>query len=195
MSSSSALASSSIPLSDGTSHPAIAFGTYKIGYIPPSSTASSSSVSTTKSTKDILIVALSTGKYSMLDCAEFYNNEADIGPAINHCLSNKIISRPSLYIASKVWTTTIYNGRDAVISQVETSVSDLKCEYLDLVNVHWPVPNGKHVEAYKALEECRRRGLVKSVGVSNYAVEDYEEVSRERPTEMPTTVEERSGKS
>ena len=41
--------------------------------------------------------------------------------------------------------------------------------------VHWPVPN-KHVEAYIALEECKKLGLVKSIGISNYTIEDYVEL-------------------
>jgi diketogulonate reductase-like aldo/keto reductase len=41
--------------------------------------------------------------------------------------------------------------------------------------VHWPVP-GKHVEAYRALEELKAEGLVREIGVSNYAIEDMEEL-------------------
>ena len=41
--------------------------------------------------------------------------------------------------------------------------------------MHWPVP-GKHVAAYVELQRCQAEGLVKSIGVSNYAVEDIEEL-------------------
>jgi diketogulonate reductase-like aldo/keto reductase len=41
--------------------------------------------------------------------------------------------------------------------------------------IHWPVP-GKHVEAYKMLEVLKKEGKIKGIGVSNYAVEDYEEL-------------------
>ena len=44
--------------------------------------------------------------------------------------------------------------------------------------MHWPVP-GKHVAAYLELEKCQAEGLVKSIGVSNYAVEDIEELLEE----------------
>lgn len=76
----------------------------------------------------------------MLDCAEFYNNEEDVGSAIEECLTSDVVKREDLYVASKIWTTTIFAGKEAVIAQVEKSVKDLKCGYLDLVNVHWPVP-------------------------------------------------------
>jgi len=168
-------------MNNGLLHPKLSFGVYKIGYVPSSSssssassTSSSSSLPTnSRSTKDILIDAIRT--YPMLDCAEFYNNEVQVGEAISHCLSSNLISRSNLFVATKVWTTTIYEGREAVISQVKKSIADLQCSHLDLVNVHWPVPN-KHVEAYRALEHCVELGLVKSIGLSNYAIEDYEEL-------------------
>ncbi|GMI50305.1 hypothetical protein ScalyP_jg2006 [Parmales sp. scaly parma] len=178
MSLSSSLASS-FTMNNGLLHPKLSFGVYKIGYVPSSSssassTSSSSSLPTnSRSTKDILIDAIRT--YPMLDCAEFYNNEVQVGEAISHCLSSNLISRSNLFVATKVWTTTIYEGREAVISQVKKSIADLQCSHLDLVNVHWPVPN-KHVEAYRALEHCVELGLVKSIGLSNYSIEDYEEL-------------------
>ena len=48
-------------------------------------------------------------------------------------------------------------------------------DYLDLYLVHWPVP-GKHVLAYQELESLQAEGKIKSIGVSNYVVEDLEEV-------------------
>ena len=46
---------------------------------------------------------------------------------------------------------------------------------IDLCLVHWPVP-GLHVETYAAVQECVDRGLVKRAGLSNYTIEDYEEL-------------------
>lgn len=51
------------------------------------------------------------------------------------------------------------------------SIQDLQCEYLDLILVHWPVPQGKHIEAYIELQNLHKEGLVKSIGISNYAIE------------------------
>jgi len=50
--------------------------------------------------------------------------------------------------------------------------------------IHWPVP-GKHVAAYKQLEKAVLAGQVRSLGVSNYAVEDYKELM-ESATIRPT---------
>ena len=53
-------------------------------------------------------------------------------------------------MCSKVWTTTIEKGDDAIRAQLEKTLSDLGADYVDLYLVHWPVP-GKHVDAYKTL--------------------------------------------
>ena len=54
-------------------------------------------------------------------------------------------------------------------------MADLGTDYVDLYLVHWPVP-GKHVEAYKVLEQLCKEGKCKNIGLSNYAVEDYQEL-------------------
>lgn len=59
--------------------------------------------------------------YRFFDCAEFYGNEAEVG----HALQASGVPRAELYLASKVWTTTIYNGPDAVKAQVAKTIQDL----------------------------------------------------------------------
>ena len=92
--------------------------------------------------------------------------------------------REELFLASKVWTTTIYEGPEAVQAQLEKTIADLGVSYLDFYAIHWPVP-GKHVAAYKALEKAQAAGLVRSIGVSNYAVEDFEELMASGATVVP----------
>ena len=60
-------------------------------------------------------------------------------------------------------------------SSIEKSLKLLQVDYLDLAYVHWPVP-GKHVEAYGALEELHAEGKVRAIGLSNYRIQDYEEL-------------------
>lgn len=54
-------------------------------------------------------------------------------------------------------------------------MKDLGVDYLDLYLIHWPVP-GKHVAAYKTLEGLIDEKKVRSIGLSNYTIEDYEEL-------------------
>jgi diketogulonate reductase-like aldo/keto reductase len=134
--------------------PLLGFGTYQIPSTPEG--------------ESVVAEAISSG-YRLLDCASFYKNEGSIGEVV------KEIPRDSIYIVSKVWNDAIYKGPEAVRASCIKSISDLKCEYLDLFLVHWPVP-GKHVEAYKELIRLKNDGFVRDIGISNYTIEDFEEL-------------------
>lgn len=64
------------------------------------------------------------------------------------------------------------------------ALADLGTTYIDLYLIHWPVP-GKHVDAYKTLENLQREGKIRNIGVSNYAVEDYQELLDNRISSKP----------
>jgi len=171
-----------IPLRNGLRHPAIGFGTYKVGFMPASASeavASSSTTTNDKTTKkertayECVSDALATG-YRFLECAQFYGNEAAVGQAV----ADSKIPRQDLFLCSKVWTTTVEQGPEAIKAQLEQTLTDLQTDYLDLYLVHWPVP-GHHVTAYKTLLKLRDQGKIKGVGVSNYAWEDYLELKND----------------
>ena len=174
-----------IKLRDGTAHPSIGFGTYKVGFVPAS--ASSATVASTtddKSTpqrtaEECVSDALSVG-YRFLECAEFYGNESEIGKAIRA----SGVGRDELFLCSKVWTTTIEKGEEAIRARLERTLADLGTDYVDLYLVHWPVP-GKHVAAYKTLVKLKAEGKIRNLGVSNYAVEDYQELIEGGVTDPP----------
>ncbi|KAL7456217.1 hypothetical protein ACHAWC_007737 [Mediolabrus comicus] len=163
-----------IPLRDGTSHPAIGFGTYKVGFIPASASsavaAGGVSSEPQRTAEECVLDALNVG-YRFLECAEFYGNESEIGKAIKA----SGVPREELFLCSKVWTTTIEKGDDAIRAQLEKTLSDLGTDYVDLYLVHWPVP-GKHVDAYKTLLNLKKEGKIRNIGLSNYAVEDYKDL-------------------
>lgn len=96
------------------------------------------------------------------------------------------IPREELFLCSKVWTTTIEKGPDAIRDRLERTLNDLGTEYLDLYLVHWPVP-GHHVAAYKTLEELHLEGKIKGIGLSNYAWEDYVEL-KESGLKVPPVI-------
>mmetsp|Transcript_32361 Transcript_32361/g.34856 ORF Transcript_32361/g.34856 Transcript_32361/m.34856 type:complete len:385 (-) Transcript_32361:164-1318(-) len=191
-SSASSLASSlsrinapTILLRNGISHPSIGFGTYKVGFIPASSSSETAGGDSAKAgiertASECVKDALDCG-YRFLECAEFYGNEHEVGAAI----STSGIPREDLFLCSKVWTTAIEQGPDAVEKQFNKTLSDLGTDYIDLYLIHWPVP-GKHVEAYKKLQELKKAGKIKGIGVSNYAWEDYVELKEaDGVTELP----------
>lgn len=106
-----------------------------------------------------------------MECAEFYGNEAEVGKAIE----GSGVPREELFLCSKVWTTTIEKGEEAIRARLDQTLADLKTDYIDLYLIHWPVP-GKHVAAYKTLEKLQKEGKIRNIGISNYAVEDYKEL-------------------
>ena len=165
-----------IEMRDGTQHPAICFGTYKVGFIPASASSATAGDDKPKgderTAEECVSDALALG-YRGLECAQFYGNEAEVGKAIQ----KSGIPREELFLCSKVWTTTIEQGPEAVTAQLEKTLADLQTDYIDLYLIHWPVP-GHHVEAYKTLEAIQKAGgnKIRGIGVSNYAVEDIQEL-------------------
>jgi len=155
-----------VKLNDDVELPLLGFGTYKVGVIPGS--ASDQSASDLRSAEDVITDALKAG-YRCFDCAQFYENEAEVGAALSK------VDRKSLFIISKVWPSTIAKGAKAVRAQFEKTVNDLQCEYLDLYLVHWPVP-GMHREAYEEILKIKSEGKIRSAGVSNYTVENIKEL-------------------
>jgi len=157
-------------------HPAIGFGTYKVGVVPKSASSNAAASSTGEKERTALECvkdALDCG-YRFLECAQFYDNQAQVGEAIVQSCGDGL-NRKDLFLVSKVWTTTMEQGDAAIRAQLMKTLQELQTDYLDLYLIHWPVP-GHHVKAYKTLERLQDEGLIRGIGLSNYAVEDYEEL-------------------
>lgn len=104
------------------------------------------------------------------DFASFYNNELECGEVLREWLATGH-ERSELYITAKVWTSDMGDAESAKRS-AEISTDELGLGPVDLLMVHWPMP-GKHVAAYKALEDLVETGKVKALGISNYSPDDY----------------------
>lgn len=102
----------------------------------------------------------------MLDTAVNYENEQEVGAA----LRRSGLPRDEVVVASKI--PGRHHAYDDAIASVRGSLERLGVERTDLHLIHWPNPGrGKYVEAWRALVQLQRDGLVRSIGVSNFTEE------------------------
>lgn len=103
------------------------------------------------------------GGYRLLDTAVNYENEREVGRAI----AESAVDRDELIVTSKI--PGRHHGFDEAIASTEESLARLGLERLDLHIIHWPNPSvRKYVDTWRGLIELRERGLVTSIGVSNF---------------------------
>jgi len=147
------MADSNVPtyaLNDGSTLPAIGFGTYPL--------KGDDGI-------DAVLSALEVG-YRLLDTAVNYENENEVGEA----LRRSGLAREDVQVASKL--PGRHHAYDDAIASVHGSLERLGLDYLDLHLIHWPNPSvGKYAEAWRALVDLRSEGLVRSIGVSNFTEE------------------------
>lgn len=109
--------------------------------------------------------ALDTG-YRLIDTAQIYGNEADVGQAI----ADSKVARADLFLTTKIWTDNLRG--DKLIPSLKDSLARLRTEQLDLTLIHWPSPaNAVPVPEFMgALVEARAQGLTRMIGISNFTV-------------------------
>ncbi|MFC4051686.1 aldo/keto reductase [Actinomadura syzygii] len=104
--------------------------------------------------------------YRSVDTASAYGNEEGVGRA----LRASGVPREDLFITTKLWNDE--QGRDNALRACDASLSRLGLDYLDLYLIHWPMPSrGTYLDTWRALEELKRDGRVRAIGVSNFTVE------------------------
>lgn len=164
-------------LADGGPFPSIGLGTWKI----PNDLA-----------PDIIRDSIEIG-YRHFDCACDYGNETEVGVGLKRAITQGLCTRHELFVTSKLWNT--YHEPKHVRAACERSLSDLGLDYLDLYLIHFPIPLAyvpfdtryppgwfhdpvaEHpamkpirvplADTWAAMEELKRAGLVKNIGVCN----------------------------
>ena len=133
-----------ITLNDGVQIPAVGFGTF---LIPPDG-----------STYTAVLEALKTG-YRHIDTATAYYNEEEVGKAVRE----SGIPREEIFITSKLWVS--HFGYERAKIGIDRSLKKLGMDYMGLYLLHQPY--GDVAGAWKALEEAKQAGKIRSIGVSN----------------------------
>ncbi len=147
-----------IKLNNGTSIPCLAFGTYKI----------KDPAEAYNSVKSALEIG-----YRHIDTAAFYENEKQVGQAINDFIATGAAKREDIFVTSKVWKSEL--GYKKTLAAFEKTMSEIGLDYLDLYLIHWPASyafdddwENTNRETWKAMIEIYKSGRVKAIGVSNF---------------------------
>ena len=96
--------------------------------------------------------------YRMIDTAEAYGNEKEVGAGIRA----SGIDRRELFLVTKVNFKSYEHAEQTVMQSLE----NLGTDYLDLLLLHWPFAN--YYGAWRALEKLYEAGKVRAIGVSNF---------------------------
>lgn len=152
------MTSSDIPvykLNDGHVLPQIGLGTYQVRGMQG---------------VDVILSAIQMG-YRLIDTSTNYDSEGAVGEAIRR----SGIPRSEFYVTSKL--PGQYHHREDALKMIEESLLRMGLDYLDLYLIHWPLPKrDNYVEAWTALVEAQKRGLIRSIGVSNFEAEHLDRI-------------------
>jgi len=153
-----------VTLHDGVAIPQLGFGVFQI---PP------------EETQEKVEEALRVG-YRHIDTAAAYRNEAGVGAAI----AASGVRREDVFVTTKLWNSE--QGYDSTLRAFEKSIERLGTGHVDLYLIHWPLPSRDlFPDTWRAFERIQEEGGARSIGVSNFRVEDLERLERDaerRPT-------------
>ncbi|MBP5615190.1 MAG: aldo/keto reductase [Alphaproteobacteria bacterium] len=152
-------------LSNGLSIPNMGFGTYQM---------------VGQECYESVIQAIKAG-YRLIDTAEGYKNEKEVGCAIKKCIQEGIIKREDVYVVTKL-NPHKKIGYEETIALIKQSLEDLDIGYIDLFLIHWPnvTPDDRwkrlNAASWRAMEEFYEQGKIKSLGVSNFLEHHLDEL-------------------
>ena len=131
-----------LTLNTGMQMPLIGFGTFMLGG---------------ETCKNTVAEAIKNG-YRMIDTAEAYGNEKEVGEGIRQ----SGIDRRELFLVTKVNFKSYENAEQSVLQ----SLTNLQTDYIDLLLLHWPFAN--YYKAWRTLEKLYAEGKIRAIGVSNF---------------------------
>lgn len=159
------------------------------------------------SAEEAVKIALETG-YRHIDAALRYDNEDEVGRGLKAKIADGTVKREDVFVTSKLWNT--FHKKEHVEPALRKSLEKLQLEYLDLYLIQWPLqykyggfedlfPKGEDgrmkeervdlLETWHALEECVAKGLVRSVGLSNFNSEQIDRILAGSKTVMPSVLQ------
>lgn len=148
----------SMTLNDHSTMPRLGFGVYKVAQ---------------NEANQVVSEAIKCG-YRLIDTASMYQNEEGVGEAI----ASSNLKREDFFVTTKLWNDD--QGIAKAFRALDMSLLKLGLSHIDLYLIHWPSPQrASYVETWKALIEMQKQGKIKSIGVSNFAIEHLEKIIKE----------------
>ncbi|MCL2538080.1 MAG: aldo/keto reductase [Alphaproteobacteria bacterium] len=157
-------AKAKIRLSNGVEMPVLGFGTWQL---------------TGEAGYASILLAIMNG-YRHIDTASVYNNEKEVGRAMR--VSR--IPREEFFIVSKVPPRA--KSYDEAMMHFNQTLLDLGTNYVDQYLIHWPVVHplretgdnyhAENREVWCALEDIYKSGRARSIGVSNFSINDLRNI-------------------
>ena len=151
-------------LLNGNKIPALAYGTWLIK---------------NEKAKDCVLMALEAG-YRHIDTAQAYGNEQGVGEGIRQ----SGLKREDIYLTTKVQAE--HKTYKKAKKSIDESLEKLGLDYIDLILIHCPQPwilfrskrryFKENIEVWRALEDAYKEGKVKAIGVSNFLIDDLQNI-------------------
>lgn len=114
--------------------------------------------------EEAVVNALDYG-YRLVDTANAYVNEKAVGRAIKR----SGLKREDIFLETKLWPS-FYENKDAV----EKTLERLDTDYIDMLLIHQPA--GNYTAGYRLMEKAYKEGKVRAIGLSNFTMEQIEEI-------------------
>ena len=153
-----------LKLNNGQMIPTLAYGTWLID---------------NKNASKCVQMAIEAG-YKHIDTAQAYGNEEGVGKGIKESK----IKREDLYVTTKVLAE--HKTYKKAKKSIDESLKKLGLDYIDLILIHCPQPwilfrskrryFKENIQVWKALEDAYKEGKVKAIGVSNFLVDDLQNI-------------------
>lgn len=148
----------SVTLRGGVEIPQLGFGVFQV---PP------------EDTQQVVEEALEIG-YRHIDTAAAYRNERGVGAAI----AASGIPREEIFVTTKLWNS--HQGYESTLGAFRKSLDRLGLDHIDLYLIHWPVPTeGRALDTWRAFERVHDEGRSRTIGVSNFRIEDLEQLEQQ----------------
>jgi diketogulonate reductase-like aldo/keto reductase len=126
--------------------------------------------------------------YKHIDTAWVYQNEQEVGQGIRDAMkADQRITRESIFVTTKLWN--IFHKPEQVEEACNESAEKLGLKYVDLYLMHWPIAMNRAStglygdvidvplqDTWVAMEKLAAKGKVRSIGVSNFNVDQIEEL-------------------